>query len=69
MTACLYAIRTVSTEKSMLIFGLTSLIHMYLFFVYFGKVNISCGQVENEVQLVHGQVEKILNSTPLYLKY
>ena len=35
------------------------------FHFLFGQVNISCGQVENEVQLVRGQVEKIQNSTPL----
>ena len=37
------------------------------FHFLFGQVNISCGQVENEVQLVRGQVEKIQNSTPLLL--
>ena len=38
------------------------------FHFLFGQVNISCGQVENEVQLVRGQVEKIQNSTPLLMK-
>ena len=32
-------------------------------------MNISWGQVENEVQLVRGQVEKIQNSTPLILAF
>ena len=33
--------------------------------LYVWQVNISCGQVENEAQLVRGQVAKIQISTPL----
>ena len=41
---------------------------VFFFHCLFGQVNISCGQEENEVQLVHGQKEKIQNSTPLLSK-